>query len=431
MRIKRTIGLSAAALVILAPLAACSSGGEAGDESRTLSVSLPNHAWTNVIEGQIDAFEEESGITVNLTTFGEDQLSDQYNVKLNTGSTDFDMMMYRPLQDGRLFVQNGWLAPIDDYIASAGDEWNWADFQAGPVDAVTQDDSVYGVPLIVEREVLYYNKELLDAAGVEVPTTLEQLEQAAAAVHDPDNGIYGFISRGQRAASVTQFSSYLYSFGGDFDDGENATLNTPEAIEAYKFYSRMLNLYGPPGTTEMNWLQAMPVFAQGKVAFYTDADSLYTNLEDPSTSAVVDSFGIAQFPAGPAGAHPYNIPAWALGINQFSENKDLAWEFIEWATSPEMTLALQQQGQTLARTSVWDSDEGVAGFPADLVEAIRFSTQEGVGIGHDRPQVVRVSEARDIVGLPIVVGIDGGDVEAAVEQAQVDYQAFLDQANGE
>lgn len=409
-------------------LVACGGGDDSAQASTTLNVSLPHHTWTTAIEEHIPEFEEEFGLTVNLTTFGEDQLSDQYNVKLNTGSSDFDVMMYRPLQEGKLFVQNGWLSNLDEGIDGAGD-WDWSDFQEGPAAAVTGDDgSVYGIPLVTEREVLYYNTEILSAAGLEVPTTLEELEATAAAAHDPANGVYGFVARGQRAAAVTQFSSFLYSFGGDFDSDGQATLDTPEARAAYEFYSGLLREYGPPGTTDMSWAQALPVFAQGQAAFYTDADSLYANFEDPATSNVIDKVGFALFPAGDAGSRPYNIPSWALGINEFSTNKDNAWTFVQWATSPEVSLAIQQTGVPLARSSVWENPEGVTGFPEQLASVIQASAE--VGVGHDRPVVVKVGEARDIVGEPIVVGITGGDVAGAVEAAQSAYQAFLDEENG-
>lgn len=416
--------LTAIAGTVAASLALAGCGGPAGEARTDVNVSLPNHTWTTAIQERIPDFEAKTGITVNLTTFGEDQLSDQYNVKLNTGSTDFDVMMYRPLQEGKLFAGNGWLANIDDRAKGAA-EWNWSDFQAGPVDAVTYEGAVHGVPLITEREILYYNTEMLAAAGVQPPTTLEELEVAVAKLHNPSAGVFGFVARGQRAAAVTQFSSFLYSHGGDWDADGKATINTPEAKAAYAFYSGLLNKYGPPGTTEMSWPQALPIFAQGKAAFYTDADSLANNFNDPATSSVIGKVGFAQFPAGPAGSKPYNVPSWALGINEFSQNKDNAWTFIEWATSPETSLDIQGSGVPLARTSVWDSAEGKAGFPAQLAEVI--SASAAVGIGHDRPLVVKVGEARDIVGTPIVEGIEGRDVNAAADAAQVDYQAFLDE----
>lgn len=403
-----------------------SSGG--GGDAGFVNVSLPQHVWSEAIEKRYQAFEEETGITVNFVKFGEAQLSDQYNVKLNTGSSDFDVMMYRPLQEGKLFIQNEWLLDITDEVNSSAD-YNWSDFQAGPVEAVTGEDGrIYGVPLVTERQVLYYNTRILAEAGVEVPTTMAELEAAVAATHNPPE-VYGFVARGERSAAVTQFSSFLYSFGGDWDNGAGAaTLDTPEALEAYSFYAGLLENYGPVGTVDMNWPQALPVFAQASAAFYTDADSLYANFTDPEKSVVMDEIGFAVFPEGPAGSKPYNVPSWAVGINAFSQNQENAWKFIEWATSPERSLDIQQDGIPLARTSVWESPEGTAGFPAQLVDVINKSAE--IGIGYDRPLVVAVGEARSAVGAPISIGIEGGDISAALRQAQAEYQALLDEEAG-
>jgi len=58
------------------------------------------------------------------------------------------------------------------------------------------------------------------------------------------------------------------------------------------------------------------------------------------------------------------------------------------------------------------------------VAAIKVSVANGVG--HDRPVVVKVPQAREIVGQPIVDGITGKDLRASVDAAQTAYQKFLD-----
>ncbi len=106
--------------------------------------------------------------------------------------------------------------------------------------------------------------------------------------------------RGSRVPLVTQLSSFLYSFGGDFQDEDgNATVDTPEAVEAYQFYGNLLRNYGPPGATNMGWVEASAIFAQGKAAFYIDADSQAYTFLDEDNSAVVDTVGLRTVPRGP------------------------------------------------------------------------------------------------------------------------------------
>ncbi|MGN6333484.1 MAG: ABC transporter substrate-binding protein [Motilibacteraceae bacterium] len=432
--IRRSASALSLAFAATLALAGCGGGsgsasGDSGSGSQTVHVTLANHVWTENIKKDLPAFEKQSGLKVEITQLGEDQLSDQYNVKLNAGSSDLDVMMYRPLQEGKLFAKNGYLADLTDKVKSAQD-WNWSDFEDGPVKSTTYKDKVVGVPLITEQEVLYYRKDLLQKAGISAPPkTLDELKADAAKIKQQNPGIAGFVARTGKSAAVTQFSSFLYSMGGDFiDDSGKAAINTPEAKQAYAMYGSLIRELGPAQvSTDMSWPEAMAIFTQGKAAFYTEADSLYANATDPAKSKVSDTVGFAPFPAGPAGSKPYNVPSWALGINSASKNQDNAWKFIKWATSKEEVLANQKAGVPGARQSVWDDPAGTATYPKDLAAAIAVSTKNG--IGHDRPLVIKVPEAREIVGQPIVDAITGKDPAASADQAEKAFQQLLDDEN--
>lgn len=421
--------LAAAAVALSVALTGCSGdGGDKGDNggsSGPLRVTLANHVWTESIKKAIPEFESQTGIKVEITQLGEDQLSDQYNVKLNAGSKDLDVMMYRPLQEGKNFATNKWLADLSNDVTKNKD-WEWADFQEGPVDATSFKGKVVGVPIITEREVLYYRKDLLEKSGYTAPPkTLDEMKEMALKIKADNPGTAGFVARTSRTAAVTMFSSYLYSYGGDFDKDGKATLDNPGALQAYEMYTSLIREAGPANvSTDMAWPDSMAIFQQGGAAFLTEADSLYRNATDPAKSKVSDKVGFAPFPEGPAGRHSFNIPSWALGINDASQNKENAFKFIEWATSKEMTLKLQQEGNPSARKSIWANAEATKNDPKDLVEASKGSAEGG--IGHDRPQVIKVPQAREIVGAPIVDGIAGKDLAESLKNAQKLYQDFLD-----
>ncbi|MCQ9162656.1 MULTISPECIES: ABC transporter substrate-binding protein [unclassified Arthrobacter] len=423
MKRRSVLQLLAVAVVVPFGVAACGGGG-GGKASNTVRVTLANHVWTDGIKAAIPEFEKASGLKVELTQLGEDQLSDQYNVKLNAGSDEIDVMMYRPLQEGKQFAKNTYLADLTAHVTSDA-SWDWKDFQPGPVTASTFEGKVVGVPIITEREVLYYRKDLLEAAGVAVPKTMAELEAAAKKISGANKGIAGFVARTNKSAAVTQFSSFLYSFGGDFmDESGKSSIATPEAKAAYAFYGGLINKYGPANvSTDMSWPEAMAIFTQGNAAFYTEADSLYKNATDAAKSKVADKVGFAALPAGPAGAKPYNIPSWGLAINSASGNQENAWKFIQWATSKERTLAAQKAGVPGPRSSVWADADGTSTYPKDLAQAIAFSAEHGVG--HDRPLVIAVGKAREIVGGPIVTAITGGDSAAAATAANDAFQKFL------
>ena len=419
--------LAGAGGLVAAAAVGCSANTGGGDSggSTTVKVTMANHVWTENVKKAIPEFEKASGLKIEITQLAEDQLSDQYNVKLNAGTSEIDAMMYRPLQEGRLFAQNKYFADLTSK-AKADATWNLADFQAAPIAATTYQGKVVGVPIITEREVLYYRKDLLQKAGLSVPKTLDELEAAAKAIKAANPDVAGFVARTSKSPAVTQFSSFLYSMGGDWVDASGkAAVNSDAAKKAYAFYGGLIKNYGPANvSTDMSWPEAMAIFTQGKAAFYTEADSLYKNATDPAKSKVADTVGFAVFPAGPAGSKPYNIPSWALGINDASKNQANAWKFIQWATSKEQTLAQQKGGIPGARASVWADADGTSSYPKDLAEAIAASAKGGVD--HDRPIVAQVVKAREAVGQPIVDSIKGSDVTASVETAVKAFQAVLD-----
>jgi multiple sugar transport system substrate-binding protein len=419
--------IAAAALVASGALTSCSNGGTPAADagSKTIRVTLANHVWTDTMKSKLPEFEKATGLKVELSQYGEDQLSAQYNVKLNAGTNEIDVMMYRPLQEGKLFAKNGYLADLSTDVKSSK-EWGWTDFQAGPVASTTYKNKVVGVPIITEQEVLYYRKDLLAKAGLQVPKTMDELQAAAKVIKAQNPGVAGFVARTGKSDAVTQFSSFLYSFGGDFIDASGKSgIASDAAKKAYAFYGGLIRNYGPANvSTDMGWPDAMAIFTQGKAGFYTEADSLYKDATDKAKSKVADTVGFAPMPAGASGSKPYNVPSWALGVNAASANKANAWKFIEWATSKAMTLAIQQAGVPGARTSVWNDPAGISTYPADLAAAIAVSTKNGVG--HDRPLVIKVPEARDIVGTPIVTAITGGDLNAAADAASTAFQKLLD-----
>lgn len=391
---------------------------------KQLRIITANHPWNEGIKKVLPQFEQASGMKITVENYFEDQLSQKLQIGLTSGSSGADVFMFRPLQEGKLFANNGWLNDLSAKAQGAS-EWNWSDFQDAARSTVTFDNKVYGIPIVTEREIVYYRKDLFEQAGLKAPTTLEELTEAAKKLTDPAKGQYGLVMRGQRSPAVTQFSSFLYSSGGTWttSDGKSA-LGTPEALSAYKLYGDLLKNYGPQGTLNMSWPQAVAIFQQGKAAMWIDADSLYTNVLDPAKSIIADKVGYAQFPAGKAGSKPYNITSWALGMNAASGNQDAAWEFIRWATSAPVVMQLQQSGLPGARSTVWNSPDGLKGFPEEYAKVAQSSAKAGVGF--DRPPVVNVGEARDIVGNPIVISIQGGDVAGAVKEADQKFNAFLD-----
>lgn len=401
---------------------------------KTIRFVATNHPYPEAIKALIPEFEKQTGIKVNMESYFEDQLTQKLTVEMTSGSSTIDVFMTRPLQEGRLFSKNKWYEPLNPYLSDASKTpaaWDWADFQKSAVEATTLNGTVYAVPIVSEWQMLFYRKDLFEQAGLKPPTTLEELEAAAKKLHNPEKDIYGIVSRGQRGAAVTQFSSYLFEFGGDFLKDGKSVIDTPEAVKAIQFYGKILKEYGPPGVTNMSWPQAQALMASGKVAMWTDASTLLPGLLDPQKSKIADKVGLAPFPAGPAGFKPFNVVPWAVSVSAQSKNKDAAWEFVKWLSSKETMKKAQLAGNTTARNSIWGDPEIIAKLQPGLADIAKKTA--ATATPYDRPLMTAVVEARDAIGDVLVKSIESGgtaDIQSLAAEANAKVNELL-QKSGE
>jgi multiple sugar transport system substrate-binding protein len=226
-----------------------------------------------------------------------------------------------------LFNKNGWYAPLDKY--------DFSDYPTSAVELGMHNGKPHLVPVLIEWQVLYYRKDLLEKHGVKVPTTFEELEHAARTLHSPE--VAGFAARGNGPAAVTQLSTYIYNFGGTYLQDGVAVFDSPQAIEAIRLYGRLLGSYGPQGVTAMSWEHLIPVFQAGRIAMYTDASSQCGQIMDPTKTQIpMENIGVVKLPAGPRGDSPFIVVAWAMAISSRTRDLDSSMKFLNWSTSKDM-----------------------------------------------------------------------------------------------
>ena len=382
---------------------------------------------TTLKEG-LTEFKEKTGITVNLEILGTDQFTNKVTVELSARSKGLDLIFLRPLNDLKQFTKNQWLSEVGSYVENDKD-FDLSDYYEGALGTCSKDGKLYGIPFVAESQIVYYRKDIFEKSGITTfPHTMDELLKVAQQLTDKGKEFYGFTGRGKTNQTVTQFSTYLRSFGGDFNTATESLVNSPEAIAAYKFYGKLLGECGPPGIINMSWPESAALFAQGKAAMFADSDAIYANVTDKDKSTVSDVTGFAIMPAGPAGRKPFYAVAAAFSISAFSENKDAAAEFIKWANSKEMDVKMAQEVKNPGcRKSTWANPEATKDWPAELLTAMTKSRE--VAVAGDRPTVINVVQARDIISGPILAAIQGKDPTEAANKAHKEFQALIDKEN--
>lgn len=406
-------------------LLACLFVSGAALSGEKIRVLMAQNIWTDAVKKLIPQFEKETGIKVNLESFHEDQLSQKLSVEFTAG-TDLDVFVTRPLNEGRMFARNGWYEDLMPYVKDDA-EYDFMDFTPAARDCTFIDGIQTCIPTSNECQVLYYRKDIFEKHGLKPPETMDELVEVCKKLTNRDKQEFAVLMRGQRSPLVTQFSSFLYSFGGDwFDKDMKATINTPEAVAAMDFYSSLLRNYAPDGAANLNFPQNQALYHQGKGYMYIDASAHYPMLTDPTKTDLAKHTAVAPFPKGPAGSKPYMVTAMAIAMYKGSKHKDAAWTFIRWMTDKERTDLVQgEYGYQCARQSAFENPVGTKNFPKDLAAVIAETGKHAVG--YDRPRITAVQQARDIIGEAVTVGIvGGGDLQAAADRANARFQALLD-----
>ncbi len=388
--------------VALASLCLCSGAMAQSGEIRVL---VANHPYGELLKLSIPQFEKSTGIKVNVESLQESQLTQKLTTEFATKSSTVDVFMTRPLQEGKMFSKNGWYAPLAGY--------DFADYPKNIMNAASFGGQPYIVPLVTEWQVLYYRKDLLQQAGLKVPTTFDELEAAAQKLNSEN--VAGFASRGKGAAAVTQLSSYVYNYGGQYLDKGTAVFNSKQAIDAVRYYGKLLGSYGPKGVTSMSWENIMPLFQAGKVAMWTDASVFYGQVVDQSKTQIpVANFDIANFPAGPKTNAPFIVSSWGISVSNQSKKKDLAMKFLNWASSKEMAIKGMMDNITMARSSVWEDPVVRSKMNPGLIQTRVFAAKNGTPV--DRPYMSAVGEARDLIGEIVIESINTKGTSTKLEQ---------------
>ncbi|MGE4467628.1 ABC transporter substrate-binding protein [Sphaerochaeta sp.] len=402
MKTKTMVVFALLLALVLVPMFAQGTKDEAAPEE--IRVLLANHPYGELLKTKIPEFEAETGIKVNYESLQESQLTNKLTTEFATNSSTVDVFMTRPLQEGLMFIKNGWYESLDNY--------DFSDYPANSVDIGRKDGKAYIVPLVTEWQVMYYRKDLFKKAGLSVPTTFAELENAARILNK--DGVAGIASRGKGAAAVTQISSYIYNFGGRYLEDGKAVFDSPEAIEAIRYYGKLLGNYGPQGVTSMSWENIMPVFQAGKVAMWTDASVFYGQIVDPAKTEIpAEDIGVAQLPRGPKDDSPFIVVSWGMAMSSASKNKDAAQKFLDWATSKELAKEGMLSNITMARDSAWADAEVRAVMNPGLVETQAHAAKNGYP--YDRPFMSSVGQARDLIGEVIIESINTKGTSSKLE----------------
>ena len=403
-------------------------------KGQKIEVNLQKSPRSDVLQAHQKEFEELTGIKVGSEQIPEQQQRPKVAMELSTGHPSFDVVNVAMHVQKRLIERGNWMEDLRPYLADpslVAADFDARDFfPASMAIATSSDGKINGLPLNQDVFILMYNKALLDAKGVAVPTTYDQLMDAAIKLTDKEKGIAGFVGRGLKNANVVLYDNILLGWDQETitADGKTLLTDTPAAIEAGKYYQRLMRECAPLGVVGFNWAEAQTTFSQGRAAFWWDAIGFTAPLIDKTKSKIADTVGFAVLPAGPKARHSATFQE-VLSVPAKSSNKKPAWLYTQWATNKAMMNNYLRTGSgTPPRVSPYENAEVRAGsaFRPDWFETALGSlkiARSGL------PVIVPVTEFRDVFGVALTNMIGGADVATELKKATEAFKPVLDKSN--
>src|SRR5271165_5469049 len=378
--------------------------------------------------------EELTGITVGSEQIPEQQQRPKVAMEMSTGHPSFDVVQVAMHVQKRLIERANWMEDLRPFVSNpalTAPDFDIGDFSAAGMRVATGPDGKLNV-LAMNQDlfILMYNKQLLDAKGVAPPQTLDELMAAAVKLTDPSKGVYGFVGRGLKNANVVLYDNMLLGWDQETvtPDGKTLLTDSPAAIEAGKFYQNIMRQCAPPGVVGFNWNESQTTFSQGRAAMWWDAIGFTAPLIDKTKSKITDVVGFMPPPAGPKGRWSATFMD-AIGIPAGSKNKQAAWLYTQWAASKNMMNAFLAAGAgTTPRLSPYTNEAVIKGSPFKpdwFQTALACLKIARSGL----PQIVPVTEFRDIIGVALTNIITGADVSDELKKATASAQLVLDKSN--
>ncbi|WP_417261328.1 ABC transporter substrate-binding protein [Celeribacter sp.] len=309
-----------------------------GATSETITVATVNNGDMIRMQGLMDDFyAKHPDIEVEWVTLEENVLRQRVTQDVATKGGQFDVMTIGTYEVP-IWGERGWLVSLNDLPES----YDVNDLLPAIRDGLTVDDELYAAPFYGESSMVMYRTDLMEKAGLEMPDapTWAFIKEAAAAMTDKDNEVYGICLRGKAGwgENMAFLSAMANSYGAKwFDMDWKPQFDSEAWANTLNDYLELMNNYGPPGASGNGFNENLALFQTGKCGMWIDATVAASFVTNPSDSQVADSVGFAQAPDNGLGPRGNWLWAWNLGIPAGTQKVDAAKAFVEWATSKDYT----------------------------------------------------------------------------------------------
>lgn len=396
-----------AVIMVVGLLAGCGSSNNAEQNSNTSSNTSQStnpttdtdeplkgeitfwHSFTqggrlDTIQAAADAFMKENpDVKITIETFSWPDFYTKWTTGLASGNVP-DMSTGLPNHVVEM-IDAGAIIPMDNLIDKIGRNR----FYEAPIQEMTVDGKCYAIPIYSHAQVMWYFTDILDKYNLEVPTTWDELYDAAKAITDGENGaVYGCsVPMGTNDMMATRYLNFYVRSAGDTlitEDGR-ANLTSPAAIDGINYWVKMYQDCSPADSINYNVLDHATLYYTGKNAFDFNSGFQIGGVE-ANAPDLLDYVACAPMPTinKDDPQRRYETPNIPMVIWKNSQHPEICEAFIEFLYQPEYYIPFLQS----VPVGMLPALKGIAEGPAFLSDPMikKFSNamtviSDAVGTG--------------------------------------------------
>ena len=357
-------------------------------------------------------FESILGVPIRNRAFSIDRLRAEILDNATAAASRYDIVACDLPWFGEM-ADSGHFLPLDELMRES--RFDASDFHEVALASARYRGRQFGIPIQTTPELLVCRRDVLAAAGIDPPETIEQTLAAARAAHRPLSGRAGIAwnaARGTPLGHSFMFVSAAFGrpvldlrrteagFDGENVRGERLRpmLDTPEARATAEYLLQLLE-YSPPGILNMSWYERARGYADGAVAMAYCATLLAPLFElDPKSPAYGNTVYLAH-PVGPGAAAiaPLGGYALAIPVNVPAERIRPIWTAVALLCSaPAVKLYIKNGSLVSPRFSVSMDPEVRRISP--LISIVDEMARRGIVQMWPRPPVPEITGVIGIIG---------------------------------
>jgi multiple sugar transport system substrate-binding protein len=413
------LAVAACAPTVVAPGAA-PEAASAGSELNVVYWADSNESFQQVI----DAFTEETGVQVNYEVAPAAYIEWQQfmTTRLASADTTVDTFHCDDFQ-AAIYGAAGWLAPLDPIVeAHAIDLSDWP--QTLLTDVSSWDGTLYRLPWGNDTEIFFYRTDFFEEAGVQPPTTWDELLEVATVLTNEAEGRYGIALNGSKGGQLGNDIQHWTNQAG----GAINALDQPGSRDALVFYKDLFATHkvAQPSTPQDDYSAILQAWLDNKYAMWWCWDGFLGAMR---TNEEFWQDQVAAFlpPMGPDNAQTIT-GTWGWAISAYSERQPVCEQWVEFTARPEIMKLQIVRGRVPARVSLWSDPEVQDLAPSSVY--LEQLAQAG-DLVKARPITPSIQEIYDAAEEAIHAYLtDQMDIDAAIESAMSKIDPILERDLG-